>query len=73
MAENNFTPPLRINNMIWPIGAVYYTTDDQTSEGTTHNTFNGKHPIQIFGGTWNGPIEVTDSDNRSIYKFIRTA
>jgi hypothetical protein len=46
---------LRMNNLIWPVGAVYYyyTTNDPNNEinSTSNPTFNGKHPIVIFGGT----------------------
>ena len=68
---------LRMNNLIWPVGAVYYyyTTNDPNNEinSTTNPTFNGKHPIVIFGGTWQGPTTVQDSDGTTIYKFVRTA
>lgn len=63
---------LRMNNLIWPVGAVYYTTNNQINS-TSNPTFNGKHPIVIFGGTWQGPTTVQDSDGTTIYKFVRTA
>lgn len=63
---------IKMNNLIWPVGSVYYTVNNAVSS-TSNNTFNGKHPIVIFGGTWTGPTTVTDSDGTTIYKFVRTA
>ena len=68
MAENT----LKMNNLTWPVGSVYYCIN-QYNTNTTYNTFNKKHPIVIFGGTWSAGTQITDSDGTTIYKFIRTA
>ena len=54
---------VNITDILWPVGSVYYTTT-----GTTENS-----PASLFGGSWTGPVQVTDSTGASFYRYIRVS
>lgn len=55
---------VNITDILWPVSSVYYTSLNSSEDNS---------PANLFGGTWEGPIAVTDSSGATVYRYIRTA
>lgn len=65
MADNNVW--VNITDLLWPVGSFYITYSNDPDDS----------PVNLFGGTWKGPVTgstyTIDGISYVEYKYVRTA